>query len=289
MAEFFTLNSVRTWTKPDPAGWLHLTTDNCQFCSWSADSTGLHTLRCLQVCRLCRPANSTPYYRWLPVLQVYRLYRSTDSTGLQTLQVYRLYRSTDSTGLQTLQVYRLYRSTGLQTLPLTTDDCQFYSLYKKSLGLLMKNFTLKEMDNELHSMALICSLPDEYKSLSQSLILHDNLNLNKNKIRKAFLAETNSQRRGEQSIAGMSDIALSSSCCNHSSHSLEECDFCGLKGHTLSQCHKLIAACAYACRPHNPKKWTANTANTANIEPEASNIVKSAGNASSCHKSSSPL
>ena len=80
-----------------------LTTDNCQFCSWSADPTGLHTLRCLQVCRLYRPANSTPYYRWLPVLQV----------------------------------YRLYRSTGLQTLPLTMDDCQFYSLYKKTLGLLM--------------------------------------------------------------------------------------------------------------------------------------------------------
>ena len=71
--------------------------------------------------------------------------------------------------------------------------------------------------------------------------------------------------------------------CNHSSHSLEECDFCGLKGHTLSQCHKLIAACAYACRPHNPKKQTTNT------ELEVSNIIKSAGNASSCHISSSPL
>src|ERR1700728_4797408 len=34
-------------------------------------------------------------------------------------------------------------------------------------------FTLKEMDDELHSMALIRSLPDEYKSLSQSLMLMD--------------------------------------------------------------------------------------------------------------------
>ena len=64
-----------------------------------------------------------------------------------------------------------------------------------------EKFTLKEMDDELHSMALIRSLPDEYKSLSQSLMLHDDLN--KTKIREAFLAEeTNSQRRGEQTIAG---------------------------------------------------------------------------------------
>ena len=56
-------------------------------------------------------------------------------------------------------------------------------------------FTLKEMDDELHSMALIRSLPEEYKSLSQSLMLLDDLN--KTKIREAFLAEeTNSQRRG---------------------------------------------------------------------------------------------
>ena len=43
------------------------------------------------------------------------------------------------------------------------------------------------MDNELHSMALIRSLPNEYKSLSQSLMLLDDLN--KNMIREAFLAE----------------------------------------------------------------------------------------------------
>ena len=56
-------------------------------------------------------------------------------------------------------------------------------------------FTLKDLDDELHSMALIRSLPDEYKSLSQSLMLIDDLN--KNTIREAFLAEeTNTRRRG---------------------------------------------------------------------------------------------
>ena len=48
-------------------------------------------------------------------------------------------------------------------------------------------FTLKDLDDELHSMALIHSLPDEYKSLSHSLMLLDNLN--KHMIREVFLAE----------------------------------------------------------------------------------------------------
>ena len=143
-------------------------------------------------------------------------------------------------------------------------------------------FTLKEMDDELHSMALIRSLPEEYKSLSQSLMLLDDLN--KTKIRDAFSAEeTNSQRRGEQFNAGTSDLALSS--LNVAKHD-QECDFCGLKGHTSSECRKLVAARIYARKPRNSKKQTANTANN---ETEQSNVVESAGNASSCHISSSPL
>src|ERR1700678_1768290 len=70
-------------------------------------------------------------------------------------------------------------------------------------------FTLNDLDDELHSMALIGSLPDEYKSLAQSLMLLNDLN--KNTIREVFLAEeTNSRRRGEQNIAGTSDLALAS-------------------------------------------------------------------------------
>jgi transposase InsO family protein len=142
-------------------------------------------------------------------------------------------------------------------------------------------FTLKEIDDELHSMALIRSLPDEYKSLSQSLMLLDDLN--KTKIREAFLAEeTNSQRRGEQFTAGASDLALATSNSKYD----QECDFCGLKGHTSSECRKLVAARTYARKQRTGKKQTANSANN---EPEASNVEESAGNASSNHISSSPL
>ena len=145
-------------------------------------------------------------------------------------------------------------------------------------------FTMKDLDDELHSMALIRSLPDEYKSLTHSLMLLDDLN--KNTIREAFLAEeTNSRRRGEQTIAGTSDMALSTT----NSKSEQECDFCGFKGHTSSDCRKLVAACAYARKPRNAKKQTANSTSE---EPEAtkeSKVVESAGNASCNHISSLPL
>ena len=108
--------------------------------------------------------------------------------------------------------------------------------------------------------------------------------LNKNTIREAFLAEeTNSQRRGEQSTAGSSDLALASS---NTSKSDVECDFCGYKGHISSECRKLVAARAYARKQRTAKKQTANNANN---EPEEFIVVESAGNASSNHVSSSPL
>jgi transposase InsO family protein len=143
-------------------------------------------------------------------------------------------------------------------------------------------FILKDLDDELHSMALIRSLPDEYKSLSQSLMLLDDLN--KNTIREAFLAEeTNSRKRGEQDIPQTSDMALYSS---NSSKSEQECDFCGFKGHTSADCRKLVSARAYARKPRPAKKQTANSAN---VEPESSKVAESAGNASDNHISSFPL
>src|SRR5277367_457139 len=104
-----------------------------------------------------------------------------------------------------------------------------------------KNLSLL-MDDELHSMALIRALPEEYKSLSHSLMLLDDLN--KNTIREAFLAEeTNSRKRGEQNIAPTSDLALSTS------NNDLECDFYGYKGHKSSECRKLAAACTQARKP----------------------------------------
>ena len=89
--------------------------------------------------------------------------------------------------------------------------------------------------------------------------------------------ETNSRRRGEQTVEGTSDLALSTA----NSKSEQECNFCGYKGHTLLECHKLVAAHAYACKPRNSKKQAANTTSD---EPETAKVVETAGNASSNHK-----
>ena len=89
-------------------------------------------------------------------------------------------------------------------------------------------------------------------------------NLNKTKIREAFLAEET----------------------NSTSSNKKECDFCLMKGHTSLECRKFAAAKIYARKPRPPRKQTANTANN---KQEQFIVVESAANASSCHISSSPL
>jgi transposase InsO family protein len=143
-------------------------------------------------------------------------------------------------------------------------------------------FTLTDFDDELHSMALIRALPEEYKSLTQSLMLLDDLN--KNTIREAFLAEeTNSRKRGEQYTTPTSNVVLAAS---NNSKTVKECDFCGMKYHTSSECRKLVAARLAA---RNPQNWRKQTANSANNEAETSKVEESAGNASARTISSPPL
>ena len=93
------------------------------------------------------------------------------------------------------------------------------------------------------------------------MLLND---LNKTKIREAFLAEET----------------------NSTSSNKKECDFCLMKGHTSLECRKFAAAKIYARKPRSPRKQTANTANN---KQEQFIVVESAANASSCHISSSPL
>ena len=88
------------------------------------------------------------------------------------------------------------------------------------------------MDDELHSMALIRALPDEYKSLSQSLMLLDNLN--KTKIREAIFGRGNKfSKEGGANYCRNIGPALFTT---NSTKLDQECDFCGSKGHTSSDC-----------------------------------------------------
>jgi GAG-pre-integrase domain len=113
------------------------------------------------------------------------------------------------------------------------------------------------------------------------MLLND---LNKTTIREVFLAEeTNSRKRGEQYMTQTLDLASFSSSTLKTK---QECDFCGLEGHTSLECRKLVSARAWARKPCPPKKQNANS--TTN-EPETKTVTESAGNASVNHISSSPL
>ena len=151
-------------------------------------------------------------------------------------------------------------------------------------------FTLDDLDNELHSMALIRALPEEYSSFVSSLMLIDNLD--RSTIHEAFRNEQlNRERRSGFSGDSTSGVALSTTSVIGSI-----CDFCGFKGHTLPQCRKFLAAKTEA---HKPKRSrTANTSTTTPSMPSsppesaavatAASVTEFAGNASYRSSQSTP-
>ena len=107
-------------------------------------------------------------------------------------------------------------------------------------------FTLDDLDNELHSMALIRALPDEYSSFISSLMLIDNLD--RGTVHEAFRNEQlNRERRLGTQTDGASSTALAAKPSTPAAN--PACDFCGYRNHTLSQCRKYSAAKVEARKP----------------------------------------
>ncbi|KAF8226531.1 hypothetical protein L208DRAFT_1301448, partial [Tricholoma matsutake] len=102
-------------------------------------------------------------------------------------------------------------------------------------------FTLNDLDNELHSMALIRALPNEYSSFVSSLMLIDNLD--RSTIHEAFRNE----QLNHEHHSGFSSDSTSSTALATSSVIGLLCDLCRFKGHTLPQCRKFLAAKTEAC------------------------------------------
>ena len=145
-------------------------------------------------------------------------------------------------------------------------------------------FTLDDLDNELHSMALIRALPDEYSSFVSSLMLIDNLDCST--IHEAFRNEQlNRERR--PGVSSDSGVALAA-------NSNPTCDFCGYKGHSLSQCRKFSAAKTEARkskRSRQPNTSSNSTSNSSSLSESAAvadttAVTEFAGNAS--YRSSQP-
>ena len=98
-------------------------------------------------------------------------------------------------------------------------------------------FTLDDLNNELHSMMLICALPEEYSSFVSSLMLIDDLNCST--IHAVF---RNEQLDRECHPGIPTDTSTVAALATISNSTNTPCDFCGYRGHTLLQCGKYAVA-----------------------------------------------
>jgi hypothetical protein len=110
-----------------------------------------------------------------------------------------------------------------------------------------QGFSLEKFDEELTSMAMICSLPDDYASFVSSLLVMDKLE--KSAIYQAFhAAETQRRCCAETEF---SDKALNT--VSQPSTTLH-CDFWDRNRHILSKCYKYLKAQKDAKKPCSQKK-----------------------------------
>ena len=148
-------------------------------------------------------------------------------------------------------------------------------------------FDLKQLDDELASMAMIRALPEEYSAFTSSLLLLDKLD--KATIHQAFVGEEIQRRRRASDLA----TALSASSSSAAS-SATKCEFCGMKNHTMEKCYKFINAQKLA--KDNSKKRRGGNESKANKVQETSsentqskdNVVEFAENASALSSTYDP-
>jgi hypothetical protein len=98
-------------------------------------------------------------------------------------------------------------------------------------------FTLDMLDNELASMALIRSLPEEYSSFTSSLLLMDKLD--KTTVHQAFVTEDLQCRKRVQDASGGSQALAARFGFKNKS---KTCDFCGRENHTVDTCKTFESA-----------------------------------------------
>ncbi|KIN93804.1 hypothetical protein M404DRAFT_170144 [Pisolithus tinctorius Marx 270] len=96
-------------------------------------------------------------------------------------------------------------------------------------------YTIKDLDNELVCMAMVCSLGDEYSHFASSVLLFQSLH--KEKLKEAFLAEELQRKRRPE--APTSETALFSSSSNCRCPTSTPCSFCEFLGHCVHKCQNL--------------------------------------------------
>jgi len=131
-----------------------------------------------------------------------------------------------------------------------------------------QGFTLDKLDEELASMAMIRSLPDDYSSFVSSLLLMDKLE--KSAIHQAFHTEETQRRRRAEIEQISSDKALST--VPQTSTTLH-CDFCDKPGHIIAKCYKYIKAQKDAKKPRFKKDKARAVAEDASQIKETAGVV----------------
>jgi hypothetical protein len=111
------------------------------------------------------------------------------------------------------------------TLPAVTTKVEDATM--DFMALLSKDYTLTMLIDDIKSMALLRSLPEDHASFLSSLTLMDGMTFNK--LKEAFLNEQ----------ANRNHLALQSLQAGMASASLTQllCDWCDLPGHTSDNCY----------------------------------------------------
>jgi hypothetical protein len=152
------------------------------------------------------------------------------------------------------------------------------------------------LDDELASMALIRSLPEEYSSFTSSLLLMDKLD--KTTVHQAFVTEDLQRRKRVQDASGGSQALAA---CFGLKNNSKTCDFCGRDGHAVGTCKTFENARnraqenALKPRTYAPKankaqeaSGSATPSTSTPSTKKAQRVVEFAGNASAPSPSSSP-
>ncbi|KAI0346346.1 hypothetical protein BDW22DRAFT_1318010, partial [Trametopsis cervina] len=95
-----------------------------------------------------------------------------------------------------------------------------------------KDFSIKDLDEELVCMTMIRALPAEYQSFASSLQLLDQMS--KVRLQAAFINEEQLRKSPNSTSTPSSTSVLAVTALL--------CSFCGLQGHSIDSCHRFGAA-----------------------------------------------
>lgn len=145
------------------------------------------------------------------------------------------------------------------------------------------NFTMDDLDGELVSMALIRSLPEEFKTFRSSLFLLPQLN--RDTVAEAFLLEEADEKHRKQAAEAQA-LALKAAMAANAATSVVPsvvaeslfCDWCKRAGHSTKDCRTMarIQEQEQKCRQASRAK----DHSAKEVHHESANFVEYAGNAS---------